>query len=225
VVCIGVPAKRGQTQDTNGRTQPKMAVLPVTVVVRRVPGVQVPREGEKWKEQRRGGRERGGSGVGCLRGELVGAQGVLSAMVSSLLMIALTTLHSEHPVLPPTPLADPPRRHPPRSHPLSAPLCLTPLPHGTGLGLRGGPWAGAARSLSLYAHHTTTTHTGCADPPLARGQHQGCRPGKGGAVGVGRDALAVPPSRATNRHGISPVWAIHLCPAHDGHCVQAGREE
>ena len=80
MVCIGVPAKRGQTQDTNGRTQPKMAVLPVTVVVRRVPGVQVPREGEKWKEQRRGGRERGGSGVGCLRGELVGAQGVLSAI-------------------------------------------------------------------------------------------------------------------------------------------------
>ena len=40
-------------------------------------------------------------------------------------MIILTTLHSEHPVLPPTPLADPPRRHPPRSYP----LFYSPLPY------------------------------------------------------------------------------------------------
>ena len=46
----------------------------------------------------------------------------------------LTTLHSGHPVLPPTPLADPSPCHPLRSHELPAPATLPPLPHGTGLG-------------------------------------------------------------------------------------------
>ena len=38
----------------------------------------------------------------------------------------LTTLHSGHPVLPPTPLADPSPYHPLRSHPFPAPAPLPP---------------------------------------------------------------------------------------------------
>ena len=35
-MCIGVPAKRGQTQDTNGRAQPKTAVRKWLSVIRNV---------------------------------------------------------------------------------------------------------------------------------------------------------------------------------------------
>ena len=77
-MCIGVPAKRGQTQNTTVGTANTRAVNCYLWSAAKPQSGSV-WEGGKVKGSRKVGMSGAGGGVGGRQGELVGAQGVLSA--------------------------------------------------------------------------------------------------------------------------------------------------